>query len=71
MKSAKMDILKMFGMAVDSEGFIVEQGTDHRVLTPGGEEIHINKWAGLMPMPDGGFVFVKNDLPSLKALGGR
>lgn len=62
-KNVREDILELFGKSLDEEGFIVEKDdTSQRVLTPKGEEIHIDEWAGVVK---GSEAFVKNDALSL------
>lgn len=62
-KSAKKDILKLYGKTIDDEGFIVEEDNKkQRVLTPKGEEIHISDWGGIYK---GSEAFVKSDTISL------
>ncbi len=62
-KEAKKDILGLFDKTVDEEGYIVEQSNlKQRVLTPKGEEIRFDEWAGIMK---GSETFVKSDMFSL------
>lgn len=62
-ESAKKDILELYDKTLDEEGFIVEkENIRQRVLTPKGEEIHINDWAGIVK---GSEAFVKSDAFSL------
>lgn len=62
-KPAKEDILELYGKSIDNEGFIVEKDNpSQRVLTPNGEEIHINEWGGIRK---GSEAFIKNDTFSL------
>lgn len=69
-ESLKREMLEIFDFAVDNAGYIVEaKDPSVRAITPDGEDIHLTEWAGLMPAPGGGLIFVKNDLPSMiKAL---
>jgi hypothetical protein len=62
-ESAKKQILSFFDKTVDEEGFIVEI-SDHtqRVITPEGEEIKLEEFAGIRK---GSEIFIKSDLPSL------
>ena len=64
--SAREDILELYGKSVDNEGFIIEiiekDKPSQRVLTPMGEEIQINEWAGVRK---GSEAFIKNDAFSL------
>ena len=62
-ESAKKDILELFGKTTDADGFIVELGKPiQKVLTPKGEEIHIEEWAGIVK---GSEEFIKSDAFSL------
>ncbi len=62
-KDVKEDILELFGKTIDSEGFIVEkENINQRVLTPKGEEIRLEEWAGII---QGSEAFVKSDTFSL------
>ena len=62
-KEAKEDILNLYGKTIDKEGFIVEiDNKNQRVLTPKGEEIHIEEWAGIIK---GSEEFIKSDTFSL------
>ncbi|MBT3721441.1 hypothetical protein HN827_08730 [archaeon] len=68
-ESSKEEVLKMFGKAVDDEGYIVEEeNTNQRVLTARGEEIHFDEWAGVV---QGSEAFVKSDAFSLIELAKR
>ena len=60
-ESAKETILSFFDKTVDNEGFIVEKDTYQRVITPDGQEIRLEEFAGIGK----GGVFIKSDLPSL------
>jgi len=62
-REAQEDILDLYGKSLDEEGFIVEkENQNQRVLTPSGEEIHIDEWAGIRK---GSEAFIKNDAFSL------
>ena len=62
-KSAKEDILGLYGKSLDDEGFIVEKDNPtQRVLTPNGEEIRVEEWGGIRK---GSEAFIKNDTFSL------
>lgn len=62
-ESAKIEILDLYGKSVDADGFIVEKDNiSERVLTPKGEEIQIEEWAGVRK---GSEAFVKKDTFSL------
>ena len=61
--SANKQILSFFDKTVDSEGFIVEKNDPtQRVITPEGEEIRLEEFAGIRK---GSEIFIKSDLPSL------
>lgn len=61
--SAKRKILSFFDKTVDDEGFIVEkEDTSQRVITPEGEEVKEEEFAGIRK---GSEIFFKSDLPSL------
>jgi len=65
-EDTKKDILDLYGKTVDDEGFIVEkENLDQKVLTPKGEEININEWAGIIK---GSEAFIKSDAFSLMEL---
>ncbi|PIU89157.1 hypothetical protein COS64_01030 [archaeon CG06_land_8_20_14_3_00_37_11] len=62
----KKDILDLYGKTIDDEGFIVEkENISQKVLTPKGEEIRIDEWAGITK---GSEAFVKKDAFSLLEL---
>ncbi len=65
-EETKGNILDLYGKTTDEEGFIVEkENQKQRVLTPKGEEIHINEWAGIVR---GSEAFIKSDAFSLMEL---
>ena len=56
-------ILNAFNKTIDAEGYIVEKDKpSQRVLTPDGEEIRLEEWAGILK---GSQLFIKNDIFSL------
>ena len=62
-KSLSKEIIPIFDKTLDGEGFIVEKSNPtQRVLTPDGEEVHIEEFAGISK---GSEVFIKSDLISL------
>ena len=62
-KSAREDILSFFDKTIDEKGFIVEkEDPTQKVITPDGEEITIDKFAGIRK---GSEIFIKSDLNSL------
>lgn len=62
-KSTKELILSFFDKIVDKDGFIVEKGDiTQRVLTPDGEEITLDEFAGIRK---GSEIFIKSNLPSM------
>jgi hypothetical protein len=61
--NAKKFILSAFGKTVDEQEFIVEASNKkQRVLTPDGEQVELENFAGIKK---GSEVFIKNDLLSL------
>ena len=60
-ESAKEVILSFFDKTVDSNGFIIEKDTGQRVITPDGEVIRLEEFAGIGKNG----MFVKSDLISL------
>lgn len=61
--SAKKEILSFFDKSIDEKGFIVEKDDrTQRVMTPDGEEICLEEFAGLR---GGSEIFIKSDLISL------
>ena len=62
-EAAKLDFLELYGKTTDQEGFIVEkEDPAQKVLTPKGEEILLEEWAGIMK---GSEAFIKSDTFSL------
>ncbi|MBI3322452.1 MAG: hypothetical protein HYZ94_02085 [Candidatus Omnitrophica bacterium] len=67
--SLKIDILKAFSLDVDSEGYVVEgNNRTQRVLTPNGDPVRLEKFAGIQR---GSLLFFEADLPSLIDLADR
>lgn len=67
--SAKNDILAFSNKSIDAEGYVVEKDNPtQKVLAIDGEEIKIDKFAGITK---GSEVFIKSDLPSLIRLADR
>lgn len=61
--NTKKFILSAFNKTVDDQNFIVEKSNkNQRVLTPDGEEVEFDKFAGIKK---GSEVFIKSDLLSL------
>jgi len=61
--SLKSEILSCFGKTVDDSGYIVERDDpSQRVLTPNGEDVTLDEFAGIRK---GSEIFIKADLPSL------
>ena len=66
---AKKEILSFFDKTLDNEGYIVEKDDPtQRVITPDGEEIRLEEFAGIK---GGGKIFIKSDLPSLISLSDK
>ena len=62
-KSVAKEILAAFDKTMDNEGFIVEASNpSQRVLTPEGEEVRLEEFAGIS---QGSLMFIKSDLISL------
>ncbi len=62
-KSLKNEILSVFDKVIDKEGFIAEKAhPSQRVLSPDGEEVNIEEFAGIA---HGSELFIKSDLISL------
>lgn len=62
-ESAKKEVLSFFDKTVDDEGFIIEKDDPtQRVITPEGEEVKFEEFAGIRK---GSEIFIKSDLPSL------
>lgn len=59
---AKREMLNLLGKSVDSEGFIVDNKTGERVVSPTNEEVHLSRFAGIRK---GSEIFITNDLPAL------
>lgn len=67
--SAKSGILAFFNKSIDAENYIVEKDNpSQRILADDGEEIDIEKFAGITK---GSEIFIKSDLPSLIRLSDR
>lgn len=61
--SAKNQVLNAFDKSVDSEGYVVEKNNPkQRVITPEGEEVLFDNFAGLRR---GSEIFIKSDIISL------
>jgi len=61
--TAKMEVLSFFDKTVDSDGYLIEaEDPTQKVITPDGEEIPLEKFAGIRK---GSEIYLKNDLPSL------
>lgn len=63
-ESSKKKILEIMNKDIDSDGFIIERGSNpiQRVLTKEGEEIKITEFAGVRK---GSEIFIKNDINSI------
>lgn len=67
--SAKKQILSYFNKDVDAEGYIIEKNNPaEKVLSPNGQEIKIEEFAGIM---GGSEIFLKSDLISIIELSDR
>lgn len=61
-ESTRDFVLSLFDKSTDKEGYIIENSTKNRVLTPSGDEVHITNFAGFAP---GSEIVLTQDLPSL------
>ena len=55
-------VLDVFEKEIDSDGYIVECGNGSRVVTPDGDFVRVEDFAGVTP---GSEIFLTKDLPSL------
>ena len=60
--TSKELILSMLGKAVDTDGYIFDIATRQRVLSPEGNEVLLEDFAGIKK---GSEIFITKDLPSL------
>ena len=61
--ASKREILSCFGKTTDQDGYIIEaENPTQRVITPDGEDITIEEFAGIR---NGSEIYIKSDLPSL------
>lgn len=60
--SSKAFILEVLGKKIDPQGYVVEAQGDAPVLTPDGQPLHIDEFAGVRK---GSEIFFKSDLPSV------
>ena len=68
-ESAKQDIIEMFGKTVDADGYIVEKDNPkQKILSPDGDEVKIDKFAGITK---GSVAFIPSDLNSLMNLSDK
>lgn len=61
-ETAKELILSIFNKSVDDEGYIIERDTGERVLSPLGNEVLLEHFAGFAP---GSEIVLTDDLPTL------
>lgn len=61
-KSAKRQILGLFGLIVDAQGFIIEKGSCKKICSPEGDHLQLRDFAGFK---NGSMVFIKSDITSL------
>lgn len=66
-ESSKKVILQIFGKGVDDQGYIFDLKTNQRVLSPEGDEVLAEDFAG---MKKGSEIFITKDLPSLLQYAG-
>ncbi|HRN90672.1 MAG TPA: hypothetical protein PK265_02490 [Candidatus Saccharibacteria bacterium] len=60
--TSKHIILQIFGKDIDDQGYIIDIMTNERVLSPEGEEVLAQDFAGIKK---GSEIFITKDLPSL------
>ena len=61
--ASKQEILSFFGKTTDKDGYIIEaDNPTQKVITPDGEDITIEEFAGIR---NGSEIYIKSDLPSL------
>ena len=60
--STREFVLSLFDKKVDENGYIVEKDSGEKVLTPSGDDVQINNFAGFTP---GSEIILTQDLPSL------
>ena len=61
--SSKQKILSFFGKIIDEDGYLIEEeNPDQRVITPDGDDITLDEFAGIRK---GSEIYIKSDLPSL------
>lgn len=60
--STRNFVLSIFNKTIDKEGYIIEQESKKRVLTPYGDEVKACDFAGFTP---GSEIVLTKDLPSL------
>lgn len=60
--SLKKEILAIFDKDIDKEGYIIEKSSGDRIISPDGDEVKIEDFAGISK---GSEVFIKSDITSL------
>jgi len=60
--TVKEQMLELLDKRIDKEGFIIEKDSGQRVLTPAGEEITLEDFAGVKK---GSEIFIKSDISAL------
>lgn len=66
--SAKRDVLDMFGIGINTDGFLVEKNNPKQRILVDGQEVEERYFAGI---EKGSIVILKSDLPSLIDLSDR
>lgn len=60
---SKRKILSFFGKTINEDGYLIEEDDpDQRVITPDGDDITLDEFAGIRK---GSEIYIKSDLPSL------
>lgn len=62
----KSEILDMFGMIPDKDGYIIKKDSPYNMVTNQyGDRVHINDFAGIKKGKRGNIILIKSDIVSL------
>jgi hypothetical protein len=64
-KSLSKEMLSIFNIFEDNEGYAIDKTTGTRVIAFDGKEFKINEFAGIVKGKNGNVIFLKLDLGSL------
>jgi hypothetical protein len=64
-KSLSVDMLSIFGVVPDEEGYAIDRNTRLRILAFDGKEFTMKEFAGVVKGKNGEVVFLKSDIGSL------